>query len=182
DPGVLRDDMKKLMDRHDVLVFTGGVSAGAFDYVPSVLQQLGVRPLFHKIRQRPGKPFWVGISETDRPVVIFGLPGNPVSALIGTIRYIVSYLRSCAGDPGVDRVERARLAEPFTFDRDLVLFLPVRFWCDTDGTLLAEPAPTNGSGDYAALADADGFLELPAEISTFDAGYAARLHRFGGSR
>src|SRR5439155_20593941 len=67
----------------DILVLSGGVSAGKFDLVPQVLAGLGVEPVFHKIALRPGKPLWFGVKEfKDRRSLVFALPGNPVSSLV----------------------------------------------------------------------------------------------------
>src|SRR5262249_12513264 len=63
----------------DVLVLSGGVSAGKFDLVPGVLQELGVRAHFHKVALKPGKPLFFG---TREGVLVFGLPGNPVSSFV----------------------------------------------------------------------------------------------------
>ena len=67
----------------DVLVLTGGVSAGMLDLVPRVLQSLGVQQVFHKISLKPGKPVWFGVHDSgQRRCLVFGLPGNPVSAFV----------------------------------------------------------------------------------------------------
>ncbi len=67
----------------DILVLSGGVSAGKFDLVPQVLAELGVQQVFHKVALRPGKPLWFGVrKERDRRVLVFALPGNPVSSLV----------------------------------------------------------------------------------------------------
>jgi molybdopterin molybdotransferase len=70
---------------HDVLLITGGVSAGVLDLVPGVLAKLGVEQVFHKVNLKPGKPLWFGVqrkSENGKPCLVFGLPGNPVSSLV----------------------------------------------------------------------------------------------------
>ncbi len=98
----LRDDattlhaaLAQLDADSDALVLSGGVSMGQFDFVPAVLAELGARLVFHKIRQRPGKPLWFGISARGKP--IFALPGNPVSTLVCATRYIVPALHTAAG-------------------------------------------------------------------------------------
>ncbi len=80
------------------MLLTGGVSKGKFDFLPAELDRQGVRKIFHGIAQRPGKPFWFGLSERGTP--IFALPGNPVSAYTCFHRYVLPALaqsqRSCA--------------------------------------------------------------------------------------
>jgi molybdopterin molybdotransferase len=81
-----RDELARLIEQgltSDILVLSGGVSAGKFDLVPQVLAELGVQQVFHKIALRPGKPLWFGVKQEDgRRVLVFALPGNPVSSLV----------------------------------------------------------------------------------------------------
>ena len=80
---------------HDVLVLSGGVSAGRFDHVPAVLAALGVREVFHGIAQRPGRPMWFGVGAGGQAV--FALPGNPVSVLVCLARYVIPALGRMVG-------------------------------------------------------------------------------------
>jgi molybdopterin molybdotransferase len=93
--------IRKLHDEHDALILSGGVSMGKFDFVPSVLEQLGVEHVFHKIEQRPGRPMWFGISRDGKPV--FALPGNPVSTLVCLYRYVLPALRKALGENAADK-------------------------------------------------------------------------------
>ncbi len=68
---------------------------GEFDYVPKVLLQLGIKQSFHKVSQKPGKPFWFGMAKNGKPV--FALPGNPVSTQICAYRYVIPYLKKASG-------------------------------------------------------------------------------------
>src|SRR5206468_1493909 len=103
----------------DVLLITGGVSAGNKDLVPDALESLGVRPVFHKVRLKPGKPLWFGVGpdrdgEGTGPLV-FGLPGNPVSGLVGFSLFVRPALDALWEHDGPDRPRTvpARLAAPF---------------------------------------------------------------------
>ncbi len=89
DCGIGRDDpaeLRQLMSRgleSDVLVMSGGVSTGDHDFVPRVLAELGVEQVFHGVRLKPGKPCWFGVAgQGTRRMLVFGLPGNPVSCLV----------------------------------------------------------------------------------------------------
>ena len=95
EPRQMRERLMRHLDTHDVLVLTGGVSMGRFDHVPAVLRELGVTEHLHRIAQRPGKPLWFGVS--GRGQVVFGLPGNPVSALVCLLRYVVPGLLAASG-------------------------------------------------------------------------------------
>ncbi|MGH9920354.1 MAG: molybdopterin molybdotransferase MoeA, partial [Nitrososphaerales archaeon] len=79
DAQALRSRLRFHLDTHDVLILSGGVSAGRFDLVPRVLGELGARTIFHRVAQRPGRPLWFGVAPTG--AAVFALPGNPVSTL-----------------------------------------------------------------------------------------------------
>ncbi len=119
----------------DVVLLTGGVSKGRFDFVPGVLRKLGVREVFHRVRQRPGKPLWFGVRGKK---LVFGLPGNPVSCLVCLHRYLFSSVELDLAKP----IKRGALT----------VFQPV---CN------GAPVTMNTSGDFADLAKSDGFVEIP---------------------
>jgi len=178
----LRDDLKATqqglslaLQEHDVLIITGGVSEGKYDYVPQALAAEGVQQLFHKVSQRPGKPFWFG--KTPEGKIVFALPGNPVSTFVGVVRYFLPWLRQSMGQMALPE-EWAALAEPFEFKPDLTYFLQVEIHGTPTGQTLARPLAGKGSGDLANLTDADGFLELPRGRDNFHAGEAFRLWRY----
>ncbi len=111
----LADDLEQLrrrlrvhLDTHDVLILSGGVSMGQFDFVPQALEELGVKQVFHKVAQRPGKPMWFGIAPSGSAV--FALPGNPVSTLMVCLaRYVVpAPVRGDGPDAAAGRAGRAR--------------------------------------------------------------------------
>ena len=175
DPAEILESIARLHDENDMVILTGGVSMGKYDFVPGVLEKLGVELVFHRIEQRPGRPMWFGISQASKPV--FALPGNPVSTLVCLVRYVVPAIdRAMGTEPATE--EWVRLAAEVQFAADLACFLPVVLRADPAGARQAEPRPTNTSGDFAALAGTDGFIELPREASNFPAGSSARLFRW----
>lgn len=166
DRDTLAREIAGLLQSYDLLIFTGGVSKGKFDYLPEVLDSLEVRKHFHKIRQRPGKPFWFGT--TQRGNVIFALPGNPVSSFVCVYVYLRFWLNKCLGvDPPPLYV---RLGKDVRFEPDLVYFLEARLVSTPGGILEADPVIGNGSGDFANLVQTDGFLILPQNKSVFRQG------------
>jgi len=171
----LRERLRFHLETHDVLVLSGGVSMGRFDLVPKVLEELGVRAIFHKVAQRPGKPLWFGVAPSG--ATVFGLPGNPVSTLVCLIRYVLPALCGSLGQ-NPPPAERIALAAPVTVTPPLAHFLPVRFEQDDWGRTWAVPAPTNGSGDFTALAGTGGFVELPPGPNTYPRGFVARVYRW----
>jgi molybdopterin molybdotransferase len=178
----LRDDEEDILatvaslhERNDVLILSGGVSMGEFDFVPRVLERLGAELVFHRIEQKPGKPMWFGVSRAGKPV--FALPGNPVSTSVCMSRYVVPALQRSLGLKDARR-EYVALRSAVQGLARLTYFLPVVLDWETDGRALAEPRPTNTSGDFASLAGTDGFVELAASATPYRAGTAARLFRW----
>jgi molybdopterin molybdotransferase len=178
----LPDEMGALVERlrlhlhtHDVLILSGGVSMGRYDLVPKALEQLGVRLVFHRIAQRPGKPMWFGITEGGPAV--FALPGNPVSTLVCLVRYVLPALYEAMG-LREQRAERIAISQPVEFKSPLTSFLPVAIEYDDWGRPWAVPKPTNGSGDFTSLAGTDGFVELPPGPNVWPKGFVTRIYRW----
>jgi molybdopterin molybdotransferase len=161
-----------ILAEFDVVLLTGGVSKGKFDFLPAVLTELGVQKKFQGVAQRPGKPLWFGLSQRARPV--FALPGNPVSSYTCLHRYVLPALAQAAGAPP-PAPRLAALTAPVTFKPLLTYFLPVKISSNPAAGLLATPAAVNTSGDFAGLVDTDGFVELPAGQDEFPAGTVARF-------
>ncbi|MDH3439590.1 MAG: molybdopterin molybdotransferase MoeA [Gammaproteobacteria bacterium] len=172
---VLRNRLSALLANNDVLVLSGGVSMGKADFVPGVLASLGVKVVFHKISQRPGKPMWFGIGPDNQAV--FALPGNPVSSLVCCRQYVLPALYQAAGREAPEG-EYAVLAEDISFKADLTCFQPVRLTAAADAKVAATPVTTNTSGDFASLSGTDGYVELAKEESEFSAGSVVPLHRW----
>jgi len=178
----LPDDLKTLRERltvhlhtHDVLILSGGVSMGRFDLVPKVLEELGVRLVFHRIAQRPGMPMWFGVAESGQAV--FALPGNPVSTLVCLARYVLPALYQAMGQDA-PAVERIAISEAVEFKALMAVFLPVKVNYDDWGRPWAVPKPTHGSGDFTSLAGTDGFVELPPGPNVWPKGFVTRLYRW----
>ncbi|HEY4107763.1 molybdopterin molybdotransferase MoeA [Puia sp.] len=155
DPGLLRRRIGE-MQGCDVLILCGGVSAGDADYVPGVLEALGVQKLFHKVAMRPGKPVWCGVTKEGK--MVFALPGNPFSCLVNMILLIRPYLQACYGLPvaeplglamGTARKKRSPLDE----------FFPVH--CQGSPARVT-PVTLNGSGDIRLGRQANALALHPA--------------------
>jgi len=172
---VLRDRIADHLDIADILILSGGVSMGKADYVPEVLATLGVKMVFHKVSQRPGKPMWFGLGSNGQ--VVFALPGNPVSALVCCRQYVLPALEAASALTATPP-EFASLATDVRFEPDLTCFQPVRVLSNAAGQSLAMPVKTNTSGDFTALSATDGYVELAKETSFFPAGTSVFLHRW----
>lgn len=155
----LRALLQKVFSSSDIVVLTGGVSKGARDFVPDIIRELGGEEMLHGVAQRPGKPMAVW-KVPDGPVV-FGLPGNPVSALVCLHRYVIPALRHWSGEfPSPPQVRKVR--GDFARPEGLTLFLPVAD-CG-DGT--AQALPTANSGDFAGLLGSSGFVQVDERFAT----------------
>ncbi len=170
-----RELLARLLDENDVLLLSGGVSMGQRDLVPAALEALGVRRVFHRIAQRPGKPMWFGIAPGGRAV--FALPGNPVSSLVCAIRYARPALLRAMGLSAA-LPERVTLAADAETNPALTCFIPVHVHQDASRLWVAQAVESRNSGDFTSLAGTDGVVEVPPGQSVARAGAAVVLHRW----
>lgn len=169
----LLDDYETIVEKlgafinsYEVIILSGGVSKGKFDFFPKALEQLGVQQHFHGVFQRPGKPFWFGTHANG--CLVFALPGNPVSSFMCTQVYALDWLQRCLSSFPQKRPS-AVLASAFHFKPDLAYFLQVKIEF-REGQMLAHPVVGNGSGDLANLLEGDAFMFLPRGKDHFEKG------------
>lgn len=158
---VMYQQLSNALADSDVLILSGSVSKGKFDFLPAVMTELGVECQFHGVKQRPGKPLWFG----RRPdgLLVFALPGNPVSTLMCLYRYVCpALIKASAGHTEPEQVMAlGNLPEgisPSGFTR----FLPVTL-AEEDRSSVACIKTFNTSGDFFGLAGTAGFIEIPAD-------------------
>jgi molybdopterin molybdotransferase len=156
----------------DAVLSTGGVSAGDFDHVKAILDELGMRTLFHGVAQKPGRPLKYGLMG-ERPV--FGLPGNPVSTLVCFYLYARPALLKMGGHTalGLPRVT-ARCAADIKTANNLTEFVRVKLERRGD-EFHALPAGSQGSNILSGLSRADGLLIGPAHETVLKAGVQATV-------
>ncbi|WP_417785575.1 molybdopterin molybdotransferase MoeA [Tenacibaculum sp.] len=152
---VLKEKIESYLKEYDTLLFSGAVSKGKFDFLPEVLDELGVKKLFHRVSQRPGKPFWFGTTDNCN---VFAFPGNPVSTFVNCLVYFYPWYKKSVGVSSEEKT--AILVKDITFKPNLSCFLQVKLTSE-NGQVYATPIQGNGSGDLASLVEADGFIELP---------------------
>ena len=162
-----------LLAGHQVLILSGGVSMGQRDHVPAALDALGVRCVFHRIAQRPGKPMWFGIGPQGQAV--FALPGNPVSALVCAIRYVMPALLASMGAV-TEPLEHVCLDAAVDINANLTCFVPAHVQHDSSGRALAHPVPSRTSGDFSSLPRTHGFVQLSPGQNMAVAGMAAPFY------
>jgi molybdopterin molybdotransferase len=160
----------------DVLVLSGGVSAGTHDLVPGILQEQGVSAHLHKVRLKPGKPFFFGTHESEQGKrLVFGLPGNPVSSLVCFELFMRPALRRLAGLPDDPPPVPLRLLESFRYKSDRPTYHPAR--TEGDGV---RAVPWTGSSDLRAFLSADALLVLPEGESQHSAGETVQVMLLDG--
>lgn len=171
--GICRDEPEQLRQhihgglQYDMLLLSGGVSAGKLDLVPKVLTDLGVEAIFHKVAMKPGKPLFFGKGET---CLVFGLPGNPVSALVGFelfVRIALNVQRG-ASDP-MPRLATARLEATWQHTSDRPTYHPCRLRRTPSGWF-ARPLPWFGSPDLRTVCESDGFCVFDPGTRRYEAG------------
>lgn len=171
----VKDDLINNLDHalasYDVLLLSGGVSKGKFDFLPAVLKDLGVTQLFHRIKQRPGKPFWFGKSKNSG-CVVFAFPGNPASTFANYHVYFLPWLKKSLGI--LQSSSTVILKERFHNATQLTRF--IRASVDlVDGQLLATLVTGNGSGDLTSLCQTDGFI-LFEPLQNYEVGEVVQFY------
>jgi len=164
DKPILRQKIAQFLNDYDVLLCSGAVSKGKFDFLPEVFDELGVEKRFHRVAQRPGKPFWMGETKSCK---VFAFPGNPISTFVNCLAYFYSWYYKSVGVK--TKEETAILTEDVTFKPNLTYFLQVKL-SHKFGHILATPIKGNGSGDLASLVNADAFIQLPNDKTEFKTG------------
>lgn len=152
----LKQRLSKALHQNDVLILSGGVSKGKYDFVPEVMTELGISKIFHGVLQQPGKPFWFG-KHHKMGKLVFSFPGNPVSTFINYHIYFKDWLDASLEIPGPKL--KVLLKEDILVTGSLTRF----FGCEIsweDGVLWARRIRDNGSGDLTGLALFDGFIRL----------------------
>ena len=183
-----RDDLREHIERglqNDILLLSGGVSAGKLDLVPSELERAGVRQIFHKVRVKPGKPVWFGRLEADvdepaaasrreansddRQCLVFGLPGNPVSSMVCFELFVRTAIRKLTGvSPAEPQSMSARLTHSHSHKDDRETYFPAAIDWTLDGPAVSL-MNWHGSSDLQSTVDANAMAVFPAESREYAA-------------
>ncbi|MDN3621031.1 molybdopterin molybdotransferase MoeA [Polaribacter undariae] len=191
DKPILKSKIENYLQEYDVLLFSGAVSKGKYDFLPEVFDELGVEKLFHKVAQRPGKPFWFGrksfLNENDlnsdnqtndkykKNTIVFGFPGNPISTFVNCVAYFYPWYYKSVDIKA--ETETAILNADVSFKPNLTYFLQVKL-SSRFGHLIATPIIGNGSGDLASLVKTDAFIQLPNDKTEFKKGEVFPIIRY----
>lgn len=150
----------------DVVVLTGGVSAGKYDCVPEAIEQIGAEIVFHKVKQKPGKPL---LFARKGKQLFFGLPGNPLAVHMCFHRYVVPAIRKMAGGNPLALNGRGRLAAEIQSNHNRYLFCPARVE-EKGGETEVTPLRGEGSADIFATHAANAFVRLSPGPNDLKAG------------
>jgi len=152
----------------DVLITSGGVSMGVYDFTKAALKELGAEIFFERVSLRPGKPTVFG---RLGKALVFGLPGNPVSVTVTFNLFARTALRAMQGATQTTLMkEQAVLARDVKGSADRESYLPAVLRTDEKGTLLANPLKWGGSSDFIAFAKATALINLPAGTKLINQG------------
>ena len=162
DPEELKSLMCAAIERSDVLITSGGVSMGVYDFTKAAFKELGAEIFFERVALRPGKPT---VFSKVGGKLIFGLPGNPVSVSVTFNLFVRAALRAMQGSsqPSLTH-ETALLARAVKGSVERESYLPAILRTDEQGTLLAEPLKWGGSSDFVAFARATALVNVPANV------------------
>jgi molybdopterin molybdotransferase len=179
DLGIARDETDDLRAKVneglecDIVVLSGGVSAGVLDLVPQVLRELGVQEVLHKVNLKPGKPLWFGIrrgGSAQQQALVFGLPGNPVSTLVCFELFVRPAIQSMQGEAPIGLARTtATLGREHRQRGERPAYWPAVVRED-NGIRSVMPLPWQGSGDLRTLTDANCLAFFPAGDRVFAIG------------
>jgi len=174
----LKGQIADAATRADMLVTSGGVSMGVYDFTKAALRELGAEIFFERVSLRPGKPtVFARLGDT----LVFGLPGNPVSVAVTFNLFVRTALRAMqsAKEPAL-KEETAVLVRDLKGSMERESYLPAVLRTDEKGTLLAEPLKWGGSSDFVAFARATALINVPADVKIIEAGDCVKIVRLPG--
>jgi molybdenum cofactor synthesis domain-containing protein len=178
DPEILKREIADAATRNDVLILSGGVSMGVYDFTKLALSELDAEIFFERVSLRPGKPT---VFARIGDALVFGLPGNPVSVSVTFNLFARTALRAMQGSKDAQMVEEwAVLERGVKGAVERASYLPAQLQTNTEGQLLAQPLKWGGSSDFVAFARATALIIVPEGVRSLDAGTKVRVVRLPG--
>src|SRR5437588_991411 len=174
----LKRQIAKACEASDMLITSGGVSMGVYDFTKAALKELGAEIFFERVALRPGKPT---VFARLGKALVFGLPGNPVSVAVTFNLFARTALRAMQGATHTTlEVDHAVLARDLKGSIDRESYLPAVLRTDGKGVLLAEPLKWGGSSDFVSFARATALINLPIEMKSAKAGEVVKIVHLPG--
>lgn len=176
DTASLKHRIARAAESSDVVITSGGVSVGVYDFTKAALKELGAEFFFERVALRPGKP--TVFARLPDNTLIFGLPGNPVSVSVTFNLFARTALRTMQGavEPMLPK-ETARLARSLKGNAQRESYLPAQLTTNDDGELIAFPLKWGGSSDFVAFALATALIVIPAGVTIVEAESTVRILR-----
>jgi len=173
---LLKRQIQKAAAVSDVVVTSGGVSMGVYDFTKAALKELGAEIFFERVALRPGKPTVFG--RLPGGPLVFGLPGNPVSVSVTFCLFVLPAIQLMQGmnKPGLVE-ESAVLASPAKGAKERASYLPATLTANPKGELMVEPLRWGGSSDFVAFARATALIIVPADVKFIEAGSVVKVLR-----
>ncbi len=165
DKNRMQQQLTAIMASHDVILLSGAVSRGKFDHLPEALNNLGMQTIFHRVAQRPGKPFLFG--KFTSGVTVFGFPGNPVSTFVCYHIYFKKWLRASLRYPS--NPMSAKLSAPVSLQSKLTNHILIKLK-NKEGVYYANPFSFSTSGDMNSLLETKGIITIPPEKNEWAGG------------
>jgi molybdopterin biosynthesis enzyme len=176
DTSLLKRQISESADRSDIVITSGGVSVGVYDFTKPALKELGAEFFFERVALRPGKPTVFARLPNGR--MFFGLPGNPVSVSVTFNLFARTAILAMQGAKEPELIENwAVLARGVKGAGERESYLPARLATTEEGVLLAEPLKWGGSSDFVGFVRATALIVLPAGAGDFGAGTRVRVVR-----
>jgi len=165
-----------IRDRNDIVVTSGGVSVGVYDFTKPALKELGAELFFERVALRPGKP--TVFAKLANGVLVFGLPGNPVSVSVTFNLFARAAILAMQGATQTELPkETAVLGKSVKGARERESYLPAQLSTNEEGRLMALPLKWGGSSDFVAFVKATALVVVPANTKTIEHGTAVEVIR-----
>jgi len=169
DTELLKRQFADAAERSDMVISSGGVSVGAYDFTKAALKKLGAEFFFEKVALRPGKP--IVFARLPNNTFVFGLPGNPVSVSVTYNLFARTAILAMQGARETQlQKETAVLESDLRGTADRESYLPAKLSTSDDGKLTARPLKWGGSSDFIAFAGATSLIIVPSGCEQLDAG------------
>lgn len=179
DPGLLKDQIMAAAERSDLVITSGGVSVGAYDFTKPALRELGAEIFFERVALRPGKP--TVFARLQDGTLFFGLPGNPVSVAVTFNLFTRTALLELQGAKQATlSADWARLGSSVKGAAERESYLPALLGTDADGLLVAQPLKWGGSSDFVGFVRATSLVIVPADTGKMEAGSKVRVVHLPG--
>ncbi len=171
--GIVRDDRDETLARlselmkYDIIITSGGVSMGRYDFIPDVLRDLGINIKIEKVLMKPGKPVVFGVNGEK---LFFGLPGNPVSVMVSFLKFVRPALLKMSGSTKLDKpVIKVKAIEELNKKKGRKYFMRGNYSIDSSGISVTSTGP-QGSGILTSMSSANCLIILPEDIEQVKAG------------